>query len=145
MNVLARLRDSFGAALPPDIDRAAFEKAVRASTDPKFGDYQANGCMAAAKAIGKKPRDLAAELAAATSLAPIAGPPEVAGPGFLNIRLQDVWLASTLQVLLADENLGIEPPSKVKTVVIDFSSPNIAKPTAWCETTISATGVRSSV
>jgi arginyl-tRNA synthetase len=128
MNLLARLRELFGAALPEGVDRAAFEKAVRPGTDPKFGDYQANGCMAAAKALGRKPRDLAAELATTVDLAPFAGPPEVAGPGFLNLRLQDTWVAATLQELLTDEKLGVEPPATAQTVVIDFSSPNVAKP-----------------
>src|SRR5271155_302093 len=128
MNLLGRLRLAFGAALPEGIDRAAFEKAVRPGSDPKFGDYQANGAMALAKALGRKPRDVAAELASAAELAPYAGPPEVAGPGFLNIRLQDSWVATTLRELLSDQALGLEPPSKPKTVVIDFSSPNVAKP-----------------
>ncbi len=128
MNLLARLRESFGAALPEGADRALFEKAVRPSTDPKFGDYQANGCMALAKTLGRKPRDLAAELARAVNLAPMAGPPEVAGPGFLNLRLEDAWLAEALGHLLSDESLGMEPPKRAKTVVIDFSSPNVAKP-----------------
>jgi arginyl-tRNA synthetase len=128
MNLLARLRELFGAALPEGVDRVAFEKAVRSSTDPKFGDYQANGCMALAKALGRKPRDLAAELASAVHVAPLADAPEVAGPGFLNLRLNDTWVASALGELLADQALGVEPPAKPKTVVIDFSSPNVAKP-----------------
>jgi arginyl-tRNA synthetase len=128
MNLLDRLRKSFGAALPEGVDRAAFEKAVRHVSDPKFGDYQANGCMALAKALGRKPRDLATEMAKAVDLAPIAGPPEVAGPGFLNIRLEDTWVARAVEGLLIDEELGMERPAKARTVVIDFSSPNVAKP-----------------
>jgi arginyl-tRNA synthetase len=128
MNLLDRLRKSFGAALPEGIDRAAFEKAVRPASDPKFGDYQANGCMALAKTLGRKPRDLAAELARAVELRPIANPPEVAGPGFLNIHLDGAWVAAKLGELLLDDSLGLEPPARVKTVVIDFSSPNVAKP-----------------
>ena len=93
MNLLARLRELFGPALPEGADRAAFAAAVRPATDPKFGDYQANGCMMLAKALGAKPRDLAQEIARRVDLAPIAGPPEVAGPGFLNLRLNDDWVA----------------------------------------------------
>src|ERR1700749_3175029 len=110
MNVLERLRTILGLALPEGVDRSAFGKAVRPSTDPKFGDYQANGCMALAKTAGKKPRDLAAELAAAVDLAPMAGTPEVAGPGFLNVRLDDAWIAGALDALLADDRLGLTPP-----------------------------------
>jgi arginyl-tRNA synthetase len=128
MNLLRRLRTSFGAALPEGVDRAAFEKAIRAASDPKFGDYQANGCMALAKVLARKPRDLAAELARAVDLGPVAAPLEVAGPGFLNIRLHDAWIAKVLAELIPDESLGLEAPSHGKTVVIDFSSPNVAKP-----------------
>jgi arginyl-tRNA synthetase len=128
MNLLERLRETFGAALPEGVDRVAFEKAVRPGTDPKFGDYQANGCMALAKALGRKPRDLAIELAQVVNLAPMAAQPEVAGPGFLNVRLIDDWVAAVLGDLLTDQSLGLAPPAQVKTVVIDFSSPNVAKP-----------------
>jgi arginyl-tRNA synthetase len=128
MNVLEKLRTIFGSMLPEGADRAAFAKAVRPATDPKFGDYQANGCMALAKAAGRKPRDLAQELAGAVDLSPMAGPPEIAGPGFLNVRLDDAWVATILGDLLVEEHLGLTPPDRVKTVVIDFSSPNVAKP-----------------
>src|SRR5271170_4343986 len=117
MNLLGRLRLAFGAALPEGIDRAAFEQAVRPGSDPKFGDYQANGCMALAKVLGRKPRDLAAELALGVDLAPVAGPLEVAGPGFLNIRLDNGWVAAALGALLADPGLGMEPPTRARTVV----------------------------
>src|SRR3954449_5188980 len=85
MNVLEQLRARFAAATPEGGDPRAFAAAVRPSTDPKFGDYQANGCMAVAKAVGKNPRELAQAVARAVDLAPLAGTPEVAGPGFLNI------------------------------------------------------------
>src|SRR4051794_16474727 len=100
MNVLQRLRDAFAAAAPEGGDPAAFAAAVRASNDARFADYQANGCMALAKAQGKNPRELAEAVAGRVDLAPIAGRPEVAGPGFLNVRLDDGWVASQLQTLL---------------------------------------------
>jgi len=128
MNVIETLRIVLGSALPEGVDRQAFEKALRPATDPKFGDYQANGCMALAKAMGRNPRELAQEVARAAQLAPLAGPPEVAGPGFLNIRLDDSWIAANLASLLGDDALGLARPAQVKTIVIDFSSPNVAKP-----------------
>jgi arginyl-tRNA synthetase len=128
MNVLERLRTIFGSVLPEGADRTAFAQAVRPATDPKFGDYQANGCMALAKAMGRKPRELAQEVANAVELWPMASPPEIAGPGFLNVRLQEAWVASALEALLIDDQLGLIPPTRAKTVVIDFSSPNVAKP-----------------
>jgi arginyl-tRNA synthetase len=128
MNVLAQLRAAFAAAAPEGTDTAGFAAAVRTSSDPKFGDYQANGCMAAAKAAGKNPRAVAQDVAARVDLAPLAGPVEIAGPGFLNVRLRDEWIAATLTALLNDDQLGLARPARPKTVVIDYSSPNVAKP-----------------
>jgi arginyl-tRNA synthetase len=128
MNVLQRMRAAFARATPDGGDPTAFADAVRAISDPKFGDYQANGCMAIAKAAGKNPRVVAQEVAQAVDLSPLAGPPEVAGPGFLNVRLNDDWLAAELRTRLNDPRLGLEPVAEPRTLVIDFSSPNVAKP-----------------
>ncbi len=128
MNVLARLRERFAAAAPEGVAPVDFAAAVRPSTDPKFGDYQANGCMAAAKAAGRNPRELAAQVSGIVDLAPLAGRPEVAGPGFLNVRVDDAWLAGALGDLMDDPALGVEAPALLKTYVIDYSSPNVAKP-----------------
>jgi arginyl-tRNA synthetase len=128
MNVLQRLRDAFAAATPEGGDPSAFAAAVRPSSDAKFGEYQANGCMGLAKSQKKNPRALAEAVAAEVELAPLSGPPEVAGPGFLNVRLRDEWIASTLQELLGDDTLGIPAPARKKTIVVDYSSPNVAKP-----------------
>jgi arginyl-tRNA synthetase len=128
MNVLQRLRDAFAAATPEGGDPSAFALAVRPSGDARFGDYQANGCMALAKSTGKNPRDLAQHVASVVDLQPLADRPEVAGPGFLNVRLREDWISRTLGDLLVDEALGITPPRQARTVVIDFSSPNVAKP-----------------
>src|SRR3954469_20499799 len=105
MNVLERLRAAFATAAPAGSDPASFAAAVRPSTDPKFGDYQANGCMALAKAARKNPRELALAVAGAVDLGPLADAPEVAGPGFLNVRLRDDWIAETLRDLLNDDRL----------------------------------------
>jgi arginyl-tRNA synthetase len=128
MNVLEQLRTAFAAATPEGGDPAAFAAAVKQSTDPKFGDYQANGCMALAKAARKNPREVALAVADRVDLAPLADAPEVAGPGFLNVRLSDAWIAQALGTLLNDERLGLTEPARPRTVVIDFSSPNVAKP-----------------
>ncbi len=128
MNLLSRLRRAFSAATPEGADPVAFAQAVRPSTDPKFGDYQANGCMAAAKSAKVNPRELAARVALAVDLSPLADKPDVAGPGFLNVMLKDDFLASALADLLNDERLGLVPPEHPKTIVVDYSSPNVAKP-----------------
>ncbi|MDX2038520.1 MAG: arginine--tRNA ligase [Isosphaeraceae bacterium] len=128
MNVLALLRRRFGAVTPEGSDISAFEAAVRPSTDSKFGDYQANGCMAIAKRTSRNPRDVAAAVQTAVDLEPLAGTPEIAGPGFLNVKLRDAWIAQELGNLLQDPDLGIVAPEKPLSVVVDYSSPNVAKP-----------------
>jgi arginyl-tRNA synthetase len=128
MNVLQHLREAFAAATPEGGDPVAFAAAVRASNDPKFGEYQANGCMALGKSQGKNPRALAQNVAERVDLSPMADRPEVAGPGFLNVRLRDDWIAGALGALLVDDTLGIPVPERPRTVVVDYSSPNVAKP-----------------
>lgn len=128
MNVLEQLRSRFAAATPEGGDPVTFAAAVRPSAEPKFGDYQANGCMALAKSLGTNPRALAQQVVERIDLSPMAANPEVAGPGFLNVRLLDNWISATLSALASDARLGLSPPARLKTVVIDYSSPNVAKP-----------------
>ena len=128
MNVLEFFRQRFAQAIADESQRPAFADAVRPATDPKFGDYQANGSMAIAKAAKRNPRDIANEVAEAVNLEPMADKPELAGPGFLNVRLRDNQIESLLADLLKDDRLGIETPAIPKTVVVDYSSPNVAKP-----------------
>ena len=89
-------------------------------------DFQANGVMAVAKTLGRPPRDVATEIAASGDLEGVATI-EVAGPGFLNITLDPAFLAAQLMALIADERLGLAPVASPKTVVIDYSAPNVAK------------------
>jgi arginyl-tRNA synthetase len=101
---------------------------VRPTTDAKFGDYQANGIMALAKQIKTNPRKLAEEVVKNLDLSDICEPPEVAGPGFINLRLKAKFVAGELLEINKDAaSLGIEKTTKPKTIVVDFSSPNIAK------------------
>jgi arginyl-tRNA synthetase len=133
MNVLALLREKFALALQPFIDD---EKDVRQLTDlvlpaqdAKFGDYQANCAMSLGKKLGKPPREIAAQLVASIDLSGVCEPPEVAGPGFINLRLRDDWLTEQLAATSADEaRLGVPPAATPRTIVIDYSSPNVAKP-----------------
>ena len=89
-------------------------------------DYQANGVMALAKRLGRSARDVAEEIVAHCDLEGIASV-EVAGPGFLNLTLSASLLDSQLSALINDERLGVGPASPAKRVVIDYSSPNVAK------------------
>jgi len=101
---------------------------VRPSTDPKFGDYQANGVMALAKKLKTNPRKLAEEVVKNLDLSDICEPPEVAGPGFINLRLKPEFLADRLlEINKHIVSLGIDKSTVQKTIVVDFSSPNIAK------------------
>jgi len=103
---------------------------VRPSTDPKFGDYQANGVMALAKKMKTDPRQLAEEVVKNLDVDDICEPPEVAGPGFINLRLKADFIADSLLEINSDlsNRLGVDKAAVPKTVVVDFSCPNIAKP-----------------
>lgn len=100
---------------------------VKPTADPKFGDYQANGIMALAKSAGQNPRRMAEDVAARLDPATIPATWEIAGPGFINFRLDPDWLGRTLLTAALDERLGVEAAAAPETVVIDFSAPNVAK------------------
>lgn len=115
--------------------QTAFEKAFGpkyANEDPiirpgKFSDYQCNAAMGLAKKLGANPRQLAAQIIEQVDLSDIAKPVEIAGPGFINIDLQAEWIQKQVATLAADSRLGVEVASKVQTVVLDYSAPNVAK------------------
>lgn len=92
-----------------------------------FGDYQANGAMAAAKKTGTNPRDLASKIVAHLDLEGIAEKIEIAGPGFINIHLNPGWLSEQLAGAERDPALAIRPAGRPQTIVVDYSSPNLAK------------------
>ncbi|HIK22525.1 MULTISPECIES: arginine--tRNA ligase [unclassified Thermosynechococcus] len=119
-----RLRSALQAALP--LDTFPQPLLVPAS-QAKFGDYQSNVCLSLAKQLGKAPRELAQEVVAHLEVEDLCQPVEIAGPGFLNFRLKPAFLASTLQAALGSDRLGIPPAREPQRVVVDFSSPNIAK------------------
>ncbi|HUG93922.1 MAG TPA: arginine--tRNA ligase, partial [Planctomycetaceae bacterium] len=149
MNILAELRQRFRMALAGLVTEAArraeeagesgsvravledlerFLAMVRPAQDPRFGDFQANCAMPLAKLLGSKPRDVAADLVAQLDVADLCDPPEVAGPGFINLRLRDDWLAEQTARLAADERLGVARVESPRNYVVDFSAPNVAKP-----------------
>lgn len=129
MNALSELRSRFANALAKlTPDPASFAAMVKPTQDTKFGDFQANFAMPLAKQLGKNPRELAAEIVGKLDLSDLCQPLEVAGPGFINIRLKDDWLTEQANRSVTDERLGVEPVAKPKRIVIDYSAPNVAKP-----------------
>lgn len=102
------------------------EPLVRQSGKVQFGDYQANGIMGAAKKLGLNPREFAQKTLEHLDLSDIAEKLEIAGPGFINIFLKPQWLAQNADLALQAVNFGIKTANP-QTVVVDYSSPNVAK------------------
>ena len=96
--------------------------------DSRFGDYQCNAAMGLAKTLKVPPRAVAEKLVAGVPPHEMVARLEVAGPGFINIFLSDEWLIRRVRSLLADPQCGVPRPGAGRTVVMDYSSPNIAKP-----------------
>jgi len=120
-----RLRETVSAVLP-DADTSTV--LVRPCPDPKFGDYQSSALISLAKSRKLNPRQLAADVLARLDVNEWSEPVEIAGAGFLNFRLKPTALAAALQSAVRGGNLFFEKSAQPKTVVLDFSSPNVAKP-----------------
>ena len=119
----ARVSKALAKAGAPENSDAIVVPAAR----PQFGDYQANGCMAAAKKLKTNPRQFAESVLEHLDLSDIADKVELAGPGFINIFLKDSWLEENINAASSDKKLGVELAREPKTVVVDYSSPNLAK------------------
>jgi len=147
VNLRSALREAFRHALerlsadgvvaigPDEIDGLVVQ--VRETADAKFGDYSGTMAMALAKKAGKKPRDVAVEIAARLAAAPgyadlFEPPGDPVGPGFINVRVKDAAIAALVVRAVADERLGVAAVDDPLTVVVDFSSPNVAKPMHVC-------------
>ncbi|MFM7363779.1 MAG: arginine--tRNA ligase [Cuspidothrix sp.] len=98
-----------------------------AASNPKFGDYQANVALSLTKKLGKQPRIIATEIVNKLDVCDICEPPEIAGPGFINLKLQTSYLEAQLNAIQADDRLGIPTAKNPQKQIVDFSSPNIAK------------------
>ncbi|QGQ25442.1 arginine--tRNA ligase [Gimesia benthica] len=130
MNILAELRSRFEPVLTEWTDNpSSVIDMLKASQDPKFGDYQANFAMPlAARIPDLKPRDLAAQIVEKVDLSDFCEPLEIAGPGFINIKLKQDWLQEQSRQLVQDERVGVSAAETPQKVVVDFSAPNVAKP-----------------
>ena len=120
-----RLQEATLAHLP-DADRSRV--LVRPCADPQHGDYQSNALMGLAKQRKMNPRQLAEKVVETLDVADWCEPVEIAGPGFLNFRLKPDALQQSLQAALGSECPFVFPAKSPRTVVVDFSSPNVAKP-----------------
>jgi arginyl-tRNA synthetase len=129
MNVLQLLQEKLAASLTGMVaDAGPYAVMVKTTQDARHGDYQANCSMALAKVLNRKPPEVAREIVEKLDLGDVLETPQVAGPGFINLRLQDSWLAAQLQSMARGDRLGVATAAEPKTFVIDFSSPNVAKP-----------------
>ncbi len=132
-DVITHPAAALDAALRSAIARAFGEQfrgvdpLISPSRNVEFGDFQANVAMSLAKQLGQKPRDVAAKIVAAADLGAIAEAPDIAGPGFINIRLKNEVLGRFLEALDADPRHGVPIQADPVPVVIDYSSPNVAK------------------
>jgi arginyl-tRNA synthetase len=129
MNVLKTIAARFAKALEAiGVEPEQYLDLIRPSQDVKFGDFQANFAMPLGKKLGRAPRDVAADVVARLDYADFLEVPEIAGPGFINLRVKTDYLAGLLQQTATDERLGVEKVEEPRKIVLDFSAPNVAKP-----------------
>lgn len=141
---MLRIADTLEAQLQAAVERAFPDAAAEAqasgrrldpqlapASKPEFGDFQANGALPLAKPLGQPPRKIAEavveQLKAEPAFAELCLEPQIAGPGFINLTLRPERLAAEVQARLGDQRLGVPAVEQAAPVVVDFSSPNIAK------------------
>ena len=108
-------------------DYAGTDPLLGLSSNPKFGDYQANMAMGLSKQLGQPPRAIAQSIVDNLDVSEICEVPQIAGPGFINFTVKPSYLTTQLQAMQLDSRLGVAVAEKPQRVVVDFSSPNIAK------------------
>ncbi len=116
------LKQALAAASLPDAGE------VTPATDARFGDYQTNAALVLAKQRGENPRELAQKIIDHLEVAEWSAPPTIAGAGFINFTLRPETLAKKIAELLRDERLGVPRADTPHKIVVDFGSPNVAKP-----------------
>ncbi|MEZ6140350.1 MAG: arginine--tRNA ligase [Zavarzinella sp.] len=131
MQLIAEIQGVFRPILEqlfPEQNISELLQLIRPAQQAAHGDYQANCAMPLGKKVGRNPREIANEIVAALPTTGIIQSAEVAGAGFINLTISPQWLSTTLTALANDDRLGISQPEKPRKVVIDYSSPNVAKP-----------------
>ncbi len=120
-----KLQQAMGAAFGAEY--AEIDPILVSTSNPKFGDYQANVSLSLAKKLGQQPRAIASAILDKLDVSDICEPPEIAGPGFINLKLKTVYLEALLNGIQTDPRLGIALTKNPKRVIVDYPSPNIAK------------------
>ncbi len=129
MNLLEQLRSRLmDAVVDLTANPQAAAEQLRPTQDPKFGDYQANCAMSLASEAKRPPREIAQAIVSRLRVEDLCEPIEIAGPGFINFRLKDDTLGEAVLQMLQDARLGVLPVPNPRTVIVDYSSPNVAKP-----------------
>ncbi|HEV3380373.1 MAG TPA: arginine--tRNA ligase [Trebonia sp.] len=118
----ARVRDALGAAFGGDYADA--DPLIRPS---QFADFQSNAALPLAKRLKRSPRDVATTIAAHLDVGDVTEPPQISGPGFVNFTLKNDWVAAQATDVLRDPRLGVPEAGTSKTIIVEYSSPNIAK------------------
>jgi arginyl-tRNA synthetase len=117
-----KLSNALAAAGLPDAGE------LTPATDPRFGDYQTNAALVLGKQRGENPREVAEKIVGHVNVGDVCEPPVIAGPGFINFTLRPGAVAEKTASVLSDERLGVAETKSPRRIVIDFGSPNVAKP-----------------
>ncbi len=128
-SILKQLQDSVGDALVAAFGAEMADKdpLIASTSNPKFGDYQSNVALSLAKPLKQNPRAIAQSIIDNMQIEEICETPTIAGPGFINFMLKSDYVGELLQKIQPDERLGIAQVESAEKVIVDFSSPNIAK------------------
>src|SRR5207302_2849518 len=117
-----KLSNALAAAGLPDAGE------LTPATDPRFGDYQTNAALLLGKQRGENPREIAEKIVGNLDVSDVCEAPVIAGPGFINFTLTPSAVAEKTADILGDERLGVAETESPRRIVIDFGSPNVAKP-----------------
>ena len=123
--ITLRLQQALVAAFGEDF--AGTDPMLAATNNPKFGDYQSNLALSLSKKLGQPPRQVAQSIVDQFESGDMFETPQLAGPGFINLRFKASYLSAQLQLRQNDDRLGIAPTENPQKIIVDFSSPNIAK------------------
>jgi len=120
-----KLQQALIAAFGPEY--AGVDPILVNASNPKFGDYQSNVSLPLSKQLKQQPRAIAQQIVEKLDVADICQPPEVAGPGFINLKLTTQYLEAELSKIQTDPRLGVAPTKNPQRIIVDYPSPNIAK------------------